>query len=146
MNIATALKAEISRVARKELRGETQQLKKSGAQYRAEIAALKRRMAALERLVKASGKPRRTPAVKVDPDNAPLRHRFSPTGLFAHRTRLGLTAAEMGVLIGVSGQSIYKWEQKKAAPRASQLMAIRAALKLGKREAAARLATDSKPA
>ena len=38
-----------------------------------------------------------------------------------------------------SGQSIYKWEQGKAKPRASQLPAIAAARKMGKKEVAAKL-------
>ena len=46
-NIASILKSEISRVARKELRGETQALKKSNAQYRTQIAELRRRLQAL---------------------------------------------------------------------------------------------------
>ena len=51
-NIGSLLKNEIARVARKELRGEIQQLKKSVAQYRSQIAQLKRRMQALEQQVK----------------------------------------------------------------------------------------------
>jgi len=49
----------------------------------------------------------------------------------------------MGTLIGVSGQSIYKWEQGKAKPRASQLQAIAVARKMGKRDVAAKLAGSS---
>ena len=139
MNIATALKAEISRVARKQLRGEIQTVKKSSAQYRTDIAAVKRRIAALERLVKTLAKPARKLAVKIDAEAAPLRNRFSAAGLANRRKSLGLSAEEMGQLIGVSGQSIYKWEQGKTAPRASQLASIRASMKLGKREAAASL-------
>ena len=61
----------------------------------------------------------------------------------ALRQRLGLSAAAMGTLLGVTAQSIYKWEDGKARPRASQLQAIAAARKLGKREAAAcRTGTD----
>ncbi|MDO8755990.1 MAG: hypothetical protein Q7J71_01020, partial [Polaromonas sp.] len=48
-NIATVLKAEISRVARKDARAETQPLKKASSQYRSDIAALKRRVLALEK-------------------------------------------------------------------------------------------------
>ena len=40
-NIASLLKTEISRVARKEVRAETLGLKKAVSVYRAEIAALK---------------------------------------------------------------------------------------------------------
>jgi transcriptional regulator with XRE-family HTH domain len=53
---------------------------------------------------------------------------------------LGLSAAAVATLLGVSGQSIYKWEEGKTRPRASQLPAIAALRKMGKREANARLA------
>lgn len=141
MNIAIALKSEIARVARKELRGETQQLKKSSSHYRAEIAAMKRRITQLERAVKALAKPpRRAEAPVAEVEAPPVRNRFSPSGLAAARKRLGLGAHEMGALVGVSDQSIYKWEQEKTVPRAAQLPALRAAMKLGKREALAKLA------
>ncbi|MDZ4073711.1 MAG: hypothetical protein U1E04_03055 [Hylemonella sp.] len=44
-NFASLLKTEISRIARKEIRAETEILKKASAQYRSDIAALKRRLA-----------------------------------------------------------------------------------------------------
>jgi transcriptional regulator with XRE-family HTH domain len=69
--------------------------------------------------------------------------RFRVDGFATLRKKLGLTANEMGALIGVSGQSIYKWEQGKAKPRASQLQAIAAARKMGKRDVAAKLAGSS---
>jgi len=55
-SVASVLKAEISRVARKEVRGETIGLKKAVAAYRREIAALKRRTQALEQLVRRGSK------------------------------------------------------------------------------------------
>ena len=51
-NIASALKEEIARIARKEIRAETEALKKASSRYRAEIADLKRRLAALEQKLK----------------------------------------------------------------------------------------------
>ena len=48
-NIAAVLKEEIARVARKELRGDTARFKKASAQYRSDIAALKRRITELEK-------------------------------------------------------------------------------------------------
>jgi DNA-binding transcriptional regulator YiaG len=66
--------------------------------------------------------------------------RFRVSGFATLRKKLGVTANEMGVLLGVSGQSVYKWEQGKAKPRASQLKAIAAVRKMGKREVAERLA------
>ena len=45
----------------------------------------------------------------------------------------------MARLLGVSGQSVYKWELGKARPRARQLEAIAALRGVGKREVNARL-------
>lgn len=140
MNIASAFKSEISRIARKEIRGETQPLKKSSSQHRSELAALKRRIAELEgmvkRLAKQAGRVRPTP----DGDVSAPQMRFSAKSIASQRKRLGLSAADFGGLIGVSAQSIYHWEQGKSRPRASQMAAIHAVRKLGRREAAAQLA------
>jgi len=140
-NIASILKSEISRVARKEVRGETQGLKKAVSAYRAEIAALKRRTQALEqelrRLSKASAK-----AAPADTSEEPSHKlRFSAKGLASQRQRLALSAHDCGLLVGASGQSIYKWEDGKAHPRAKHLPALAALRTMGKKEAAARLAS-----
>ena len=47
--VASALREEISRISRKEIRRETTSLKKSSTTHRSEIAALKRRVQELER-------------------------------------------------------------------------------------------------
>ena len=48
-NIASVLKDEILRLARKEVRTATEGLKKASAAYRSDIAGLKRQVAALAR-------------------------------------------------------------------------------------------------
>lgn len=142
-NIATALKAEIARVARKEIRIETESMKKAISGYRTEIAALKKRSQALEltlrKVTKTSAK-----AAPVDSgeDVKQRKLRFSAKGLAAQRARLGLSAHDCGRLIGASGQSVYNWEAGTAHPRASHLPAIAALRGMGKKEAAARLATS----
>ena len=142
MNIAVALKTEISRVARKEVRVEVESLKKSSSQYRSDIAALKRRTADLERLVNKLGKGSTQRKAEEASGETGAVVRFSAKGLATQRKRLGLSAAEMGTLLGCSGQSVYKWEQGTTRPRASQLLAIAALRKLGKKEAAAKLAAS----
>lgn len=139
-NIATLLKSEISRLARKEVRAETEALKKATARYRSEIAELKRQIAALQRQVKAaaSGRTRAAVADAAEGDGADAR-RFSAKGLASHRRRLGLSAEAFGALVGVTGQSIYKWEAGKARPRAAQMDSIAQLRKMGKREAQKRL-------
>jgi DNA-binding transcriptional regulator YiaG len=135
-NIASALKAEIARVSRKEGRADTITLKKSSSTHRKEIAALKRRVLALEQLVRRLGQGK-VVAEKPSDDETNGVTRFSAKGLAAHRRRLGLSAVELGVLLGASGQSVYNWEQGKARPRTSHMPAIAALRRLGKREAAA---------
>lgn len=137
-NIASLLKAEIARVARKEVRGELQSLKKATASYRSEIARLKRRAQALEKQMKRLSRSRgKAAAPEAEEDGPTLR--FSAKGLAAQRRRLGLSAQACGALVGATGQSIYKWESGKIRPRARHLPAIAALRKMGKREAAARL-------
>jgi DNA-binding transcriptional regulator YiaG len=141
-NIASILKSEIARVARKEIRGETQQLKKAVSAYRSQIAALKRRAQALEKQLRSLGKRGAKPAAQTDSDDGPMgSFRFSAKGLASHRKRLGLSAHDCGILLGASGQSVYKWEDGKARPRAKHLPAIAALRSLGKKQAAEILAS-----
>ncbi len=60
-NFASELKSEISRIARKEIRAEILALKKASAQYRTDIAALKRRIAEQDRLITRLRKGKRPP-------------------------------------------------------------------------------------
>ena len=135
-NIANLLKLEISRIARREVRGETQSLKKAVVTYRGEIAALKRRAKSLEDQVRQLAKA--TTKVKVTPDPGTLMPvtRFSAKALASQRRRLDLSADRLGLLIGVSGQSIYNWEQGSATPHAKYLPAVAALKSLTVRQAA----------
>lgn len=138
-NIASVLKEEILRLARKEVRTETEGLKKAVAQFRSDIAGLKRRVAALEKqLSQAERKSsKKTPA---NSDAAvSTRTRFSAKGLATQRQKLGFSAADMGTLLGVSAQTIYNWETGKSKPRPTQLAAIFSVRGIGKRQAKARI-------
>ncbi len=81
-NIATALKEEVSRIARKEVRNETAQLKKAVTRYRSDIADLKRRLVtaeqALNKLRKSGGVT--SPSAMVTKPESPVRIRFSAKG------------------------------------------------------------------
>ncbi len=134
-NIATALKEEISRLARREIRRQTSVLKKASAQYRRDIAEMKRRIAEFQRKVsfleRQVQKELSTQPAEVDIG----RVRFAAKGLRSHRQRLGLSAADYGALIGVTDQTIYNWEHEQARPRQEQLTRIAALRRMGKREA-----------
>lgn len=143
-NIASILKAEISRVARKEVRTEIETLKKASVARRASIAELRRQVSALEKELRrvAKGATRSATApISGDEAAAGMKRRFSPTRLAAHRAKLGLSAASYGQLVHVSGQTIYHWEQGKARPRAVQLESLAAVRGLSAREIAERMST-----
>ena len=166
-NLASALKEEIGRIARKEIRQQTAGTAKATAQIARDVAALRRQIENLQRKL-SSPQPQDAPkqtAVKKStrkkaaakskdakaagsapaPAKQSARTRFSPKGLKADRERLGLSADNYGKLVGVSGLSIYNWEQAKARPRESSIAALMAIRGIGKREAAKRLGALEKP-
>ena len=140
-NIASVLKDEIARVARKEVRAEIAVLKKASSTHRGEIAALKRRALTLEQELRRLGKGRTKTAPTVTEEGVSIKHRFSAKGLASQRKRLGLSAHDCGLLVGASSQSIYNWEAGSARPREKHLAAIASLRTMGKKEAAARLET-----
>lgn len=142
-NIAALLKQEIGRIARKESKGEVEALRRATAGYRKQIAQLKRRMDSLERQLKAVNKAgARAASPPAENEEGPTL-RFRPDGLRKHRERLGLSAADVAKILGCSQLSVYKWESGKTRPRLKQLEAIAQLRRLGRREAAARLAESA---
>jgi DNA-binding transcriptional regulator YiaG len=138
-NIGALLKDEISRLCRREIRKTVAGVKKASAAYRHEIAALKRQLAALQKKSTSLEKRASVAGDSKSPTLPGRPVRFVAKGLRSLRTRLGLSAAQLALLLGVSEQSIYNWETKKATPRKEQLAAIIAMRGIGKREAHERL-------
>ena len=146
-NIATVFKSEITRLARKEVRESGEGLRKTVATQRTEIAGLKRRLQELEGVVKKLAKAQSAisprPAAAASSESGESSGgglRFRAKGMAANRKRLGLSAADFGLLVGATGQSVYAWESGKAKPRPETLAAIAALRGVGKLEAEAKLA------
>lgn len=138
-NIATAIREEIVRLSRKELKKQTSVSKKASAQYRRDIASLKRQVKKLERTVAVLEKSVLAKPLKPEKNIDASNVRFSPKGLVAQRERLGLSASDYAKLAGVSGLSVYNWEKGKAKPRREQVVTLSALRGIGKREALLRL-------
>ena len=136
-NIATVFKEEISRLSRKEVRSETDSLKKSSAQYRSEIASLKRRVDALEKQVTRITKAISSPAEPKATSENKTRFRFTAKGFKTLRQRLGLTAEVLAGLLDVSPATIYSWEVGKSKPRDAQMEKIIVLRAMGKKDVAA---------
>ena len=137
-NIASVLKSEIARMARKEVRAETQGLRKAASTHRAEIAALKRRTQDLERELRRLSEARTKTAASGE-EKPTIALRFSAKSLASQRRRLGLSVSDCGLLVGASAQSIYNWEEGGTRPLARHVSSIAALRSMGKKEAAARL-------
>ena len=145
---ADSLKKEISRLARKELKGDLDQLRKLVNSHRSEIAALKRVVKNLQAESKALSKTVRSGGgsnadAKSEVIRSARRGRqpvFSAEGLKATRQRLGLTQAQLAALLEVSSLSVYKWESGQSVPRATQQERIFSLRKVGKRAVAKVLA------
>lgn len=143
---SNAFRAEVVRMARKELKPELQTLRKAITSHRSEIAALKRELKALSSQLKTTQrqfKPTDGPQAKAAIDEAvPKKQKhfeFTAQALLEKRASLGVTQKEMAKLLGVSPLSVYKWESGQVHPRAAQLDRIAEVLQLGKRKALARL-------
>lgn len=139
-DLAATLKEEIRRLARKEIRAQTGSTKQAVAQYRREIASLKRRLKQQDRKIaflqtQEQKRLGQAPAGEELPQGV----RFSARSVKAQRKRLKLSAEDFGKLIGVSAQTVYFWEQGKTRPRQAQLAALVKVRGLGKREALAQL-------
>jgi DNA-binding transcriptional regulator YiaG len=142
-DLANALKAEISRLARKELRAQLEPLKRSTAQSKAQLAVLREEVSALKKQIRSLEKPVRHLTDKSSEVERKSRQRFTAKGFATMRGRLGLSYAEMGRLIGASDQSVRKWEDGAAVPRSKYQQAIFKLRGVGKRMIAERLGTAS---
>jgi len=113
-NIIKELKAEIVRLARKEIKGELAAVKKVNASQRGLIAGLRREVTALQKEI--AGLKRAVPAPKkAMAKNAPEgRFWITGKGVKTLRKRLGLTQAKFGKLAGVSIPTVVNWEKNES--------------------------------
>jgi len=139
--LAIALKDEIRRLARKEIKAQTGRTARAVAQYRREIARLKRQQRDNEKklafLAAQTSKSIASPKIAAESANGDSR--FSARSVRAQRRRTGLSAADYAKLVGVSPLTIYNWEHNKSRPRQGQFAALIKLRGLGKRGALAKL-------
>ncbi|MHB0955324.1 MAG: helix-turn-helix domain-containing protein [Pirellulaceae bacterium] len=139
-NLAAAIKDEIQRLARKEIKSQTGSTKQAVAQYRREIASLKRQMRKQQtKITFLETQEKKRLAEPSTTEEVGEGVRFSARSVKSQRLRLGLSAADYARLVGVSALTIYNWEQGKTRPRREQLAALVAVRGIGKREALRRL-------
>ena len=139
-NLAVALKEEIRRLARKEIKSQTGSTAQAVARYRREIAKLKRQLREHEKKIAfLEAQERKRLEQREVAADATEGIRFSARSVKAQRTKASLSAADYAKLVGVSLLTIYNWELGKSRPRKEQLASLVALRGIGKREAQAKL-------
>ena len=137
-SIARLLKDTIERAAKKQARSETEALRKTSARQRKAIADLSIRLKELEREL-ASIRRQISSGSRAAGQQEAGDLRFSAKGLQSLRKKLALSKTECGVLLGVSGRTIGKWENGQDRPTAEQIRDLAGIRGIGKREAKTRL-------
>lgn len=145
-NIATVLKEEITRLARKELRQHTDPLRAQVLAQRKAISALKQEVDRLQRdLAKLANGTQKAAQAKTDPGPSGKQSRYSGALLRKLRERLGLSRDAFAPLIGASAQAVYNWEQTDTRPRQEFLDKIALIRGLDKAQVAALLEQHGAP-
>ena len=114
-NIAKALKAEISRISRKEAKGAIGPIAKSNIDLKKTVVDLKKRLAVLEKENKRllAGVKKEKSVKAPEPLEETKKARITSTTIRSLRSRLGLTQTEFGKLAGVTTGAVYLWENKE---------------------------------
>jgi len=147
-NVAKLLREEITRLARKEVKGAVLDLKKDAVKNRKAVGALNKRISSIEkmsrRMIVTIENAKRAAVVEAAAPSP--RMRFTSRTSLALRRKLKLSQVEFGRLIGLSGQSVYQWERKggRIKLRKKTLEALAAIKSIGAREARKRLGVEMK--
>jgi DNA-binding transcriptional regulator YiaG len=140
-NIAQALKSEIIRISRKEIKASVTPVRKSTVNLKQTLVELKKKVAALEaenkkRVAKITSEP-----VTQEASDPEKKIRLTAKGIRALRSKLGLSQDSFAKLLGVSSQAVYAMEHKAGAVklRPATMVSYLAVREMKKGEAVERL-------
>jgi len=144
-NVAQVLKSEIQRVARKEAKTLVDPIKKENIALRKKVSELQKMFTKLQRGHKKVAKQVLPVITDAAATEAKKVIKVRPTGksITTLRQKFGMTQQDFGKLLGVSNNTILKWEKTdgKLTMRSASLEAYADIQKLGVKEANERLAT-----
>ena len=142
--LMAVMKDEIRRIARKEIRAATAGLKKDQTTFRKAVAGLRRQTkehrSTIRQLLQVATKQAKMAAMAPEAAEG-NKFRVTAKGVRAMRKKLKLSQAQFGKLVGVSGNTVLKWEHGSGPLkfRSQTRRALRAIRGLGIREARLRL-------
>jgi DNA-binding transcriptional regulator YiaG len=138
------LKAEIARLARKQMRATYLPLARDVHRLKQTVSALRKTIAVLARLGTELEAQRTAERAKLAAAPEEVKaSRISPGLIRKLRNRLGISQAELATLVGVSTNAVGFWEQGKSRPTDRNKEALVALRKLGRREVARILAAKA---
>jgi DNA-binding transcriptional regulator YiaG len=130
--IESAIKAEIVRLAKREMRLTFLPMKREVRQMSIRVSGLSKAISSLNRLTKDLGLEKSKPKLEASPEEVKTS-RLTPERIRGLRKKLGLSQREMGILTGASLGAVLSWERGKFKPRGDKKTALVALRKLGKR-------------
>ncbi|AVP97465.1 hypothetical protein C7S18_09765 [Ahniella affigens] len=130
MNLGKLLKAEVQRVAKREINAAVKPLRDLTKRQRNEIADLKRTIRELGTKARSD----RAKAKRAVITSEDKQRRFSPTRLGILREKKGLSLVELAKLVDISGPTLTRWLAGESRPKPEQLQRIAWIRAQGKRE------------
>ncbi len=131
--IESAIKAEIVRLAKREMRSAFLPMKREVRQIRIRLSGLSKAITSLNRLAKDIDLKRSKPKLEASPEEV-ISSRITPARIRGLRKKLGISQKQMGILTGASIGAVLSWERGKFKPRGDKKTALVALRKMGKRQ------------
>ena len=138
-DVGKVLRDEMARLAKREIRAQTQPLTKQVRDLRRTVRDQRRRIEKLESEIARKQDRVGDGRIVAEVYEEDLDIRISPASIRRHRERLGISQREVALLLDVSTLTVSNWETGKTAPRGQNRVGIAEMRRLGVREAQERL-------
>jgi len=133
--VENSIKSEISRLAKREVRGTFLPLKREVWKMRLRLSNLSKNFAFLDRLTREQVRQEESKKLRLEASVEEVKaSRFTPERISNLRRRLGLTQRELAFLTGVTVGAVGLWEKGKFRPNVHKKAVLVALRKLSKRE------------
>lgn len=133
--IESAIKSEIQRLARREIRATFIPLRREVRSMRLRISTHSKNFSVLDRLAKEQLLQVEKKGLKLEATPEEVKaSRLTPDRIRGLRKKLGISMRELGVLTGSSLGAVLSWEKGKFKPRGDKKVALVALRKMRKRD------------
>ena len=116
-DVAKILRNEITKLAKKEVKQALEPLKEQVRELGKTVRAQRKQISELGKQLPRKVDTVTAPKAEVEAPRKEPKIRISKGSVKRHRSRLGLSQKEMGLLVGVSALSVSNWETGKMSPR-----------------------------